>query len=284
MSEKPSVSLLRYHWPLLRQLPLALWQPRQDNALLPEPLECRLPPPPAPLIAAYRQFCDITPQQYPGQLPPHMFCQFALPLLFRQLRQTALPLSRMVNQGVQMRLVAPLETTEMTLQLAVSQITERPHATRLSQTLTISQAQQVRLEVICFTRFVFARRNKKSRSGPQKPDGDCIGQWQADANDGRHFALISGDINPIHWHDWLARRGPFGHKVLQGYASMARTFELLHRFYGQPARYFSVHFMAPVPLPGPPLRLYLQAAESHGNQTFGLYDETHKCYLRGQYQ
>ena len=80
-----------------------------------------------------------------------------------------------------------------------------------------------------------------------------LAYWRLAPAAGRSFALLTGDINPVHWLRPYAQASGFRSTILHGFATLARTMEGLHRglFAGAVHRLLSidVRFSRPLSLP-----------------------------------
>lgn len=87
-------------------------------------------------------------------------------------------------------------------------------------------------------------------------DGDAweeLARWRLRAADGRRYARVSGDYNPIHLWGWSARLFGLRRPILHGYCTQARVAHAVieHHLGGDPGalRRLDVSFRAPVYLP-----------------------------------
>ena len=97
--------------------------------------------------------------------------------------------------------------------------------------------------------------SKSERKAPRVPVGArLVSQHRLTASSGLHYACLTGDFNPIHWHSAYAKMSGFPNVILHGFAQMALVAEALVKGCcgGDPAqlRVLDVRFVAPVVLPG----------------------------------
>ena len=84
-----------------------------------------------------------------------------------------------------------------------------------------------------------------------------IDDWTLGRDAGLTFALLTGDINPLHWLPPYARALGFRSSILHGFAAMARTYAALERRLGpRRLRLLDVRFRRPIVLPAQ-LSLYV---------------------------
>jgi acyl dehydratase len=85
-------------------------------------------------------------------------------------------------------------------------------------------------------------------------DARELARWKLPKNAGLHFAMLTGDINPIHWVGPYARMAGFKGVILHGFATLARAIESMNAglWGGDVTRLSSieVRFVRPVNLPG----------------------------------
>jgi hypothetical protein len=96
-----------------------------------------------------------------------------------------------------------------------------------------------------------------TRARPTVPeDAELLARWSLDGRAGLDFALLTGDFNPIHWVPMAAKAAGFGSTILHGFASMARSVEVLAARHptvqgpsGLGLRAIEVRFVKPLVLP-----------------------------------
>jgi acyl dehydratase len=75
-------------------------------------------------------------------------------------------------------------------------------------------------------------------------------EWSLARDAGLTFALLTGDVNPLHWLAPYARLMGFRGTILHGFAAMARAFVGIERaFAPRRLRLLDVRFVRPVLLP-----------------------------------
>ena len=221
------------------------------------PIRRRIAAPPARLVEHYIRWCGAA-GRYADELPPHMVSQWSLPLVSALLMRLPYRLTGIINQGVSMTLHGPLpRDTELLLEASVERIAHADGWARIEVLIVTGTARQARLVETRLHMRVRLPGARTSRSAPPRPPDPAwrtVGHWRADANDGLRFALLTGDFNPIHWCGPLARRSVFGGKVLHGFGSLARSYEMLAP---DSLRDIDVRFLRPVALPGQALAVQL---------------------------
>jgi acyl dehydratase len=210
-------------------------------------------PPPQALVRRYVDWACAwsgAASRYDAELPPHMVSQWSLPLVGELLLRLPYRLTAVINQGASLHVHGPLpRDTLLIVAATLEQIEQTAGRTRVVVAITTGTEQRPKLvEARLHMSFLQPgpRAPKAAQERPSEPQWRTAGLWQADADDGLRFALLTGDFNPIHWCGPLARRSVFGGKVLHGFGSLVRSYEAL-----EPGsfREIDVRFVRPVPLP-----------------------------------
>ena len=209
------------------------------------------------LVRHYLEWAGAPAERYTGELPPHLFTQWALPLASQHLELLKYKLSGIINQGCDVRINGPLPAgAELKLTAEMVDITETNGRARVHQRLlTGTEAQPDAVEVDFFTAFIIGKGNKKKKAQPEKPEFETVATWDATPHDGLKFGILTGDLNPIHWITPLAKLSPFKGKVLHGFGMFVRSYEALQNGTGETVREIGVRFIRPVPLPSKGLQV-----------------------------
>jgi acyl dehydratase len=103
----------------------------------------------------------------------------------------------------------------------------------------------------CNSRYL-AVRGKVRPAGapavPMAPAGDPAGAWQLAGDDGRRYAALSGDWNPIHLWFWSARLMGLEEPIIHGMHTLAKSCSALEQASGRRIRKLQGRFRSPVPL------------------------------------
>jgi acyl dehydratase len=104
-------------------------------------------------------------------------------------------------------------------------------------------------------------------SPPARPPGEPLARWSLPADQGRRYALASGDWNPIHLGAATARLFGFPRAIVHGMWSLARCVAALEP--GGEGVEIDAAFKLPVLLPA---AVTLYAARDDGGTSFALRD------------
>ncbi len=95
------------------------------------------------------------------------------------------------------------------------------------------------------------RRDGPKAEVPAVPEAPWLrAEWAFAADEGRRYAALSGDRNPIHLHPLLSRWFGFPRPILHGMDGVARAHAALERAAGRPVSRLDARFDRPLPLPG----------------------------------
>jgi hypothetical protein len=291
-----TLGLLRHHGPMLRTmarilLASALPGRRRNaggagssSASASAAILRTIAPPPTALVERYIAWSGAA-GRYRRELPPHMVSQWSTPLVGELLLKLPYRLTRVINQGVTLKVNGPLPRgVPLVLSASVQSIEEADGRAKVTVLIVTGTAQQAALvETQLHLSFILPgpRPAKAPRAEAHEPDWQTVGSWQARADDGLQFALLTGDFNPIHWCGPIARRSVFGGKVLHGFGSLVRSYEALPE--GN-CREIDIRFLRAVPLPCSALRVQHSGPDTGGIRALRLADSRGTVHLTGRYR
>ena len=221
------------------------------------------------LVRDYVRHVGGDPRRYADTIPPHLFPQWGLPLAARALGD-GYPLHRAINAGCRLEVNAPLPAGEplhahATLESAVDDGRRVAIAQRITTgTRTTPDA------VVATVHAVIPRgRGTGARARTLVPYGtDEVARWKLAKDAGLAFALLTGDVNPIHWSSRAGRAAGFGGPILHGFAIFARALESLLRF-APGVRTWDARFTRPLRLPAE-VGLYTRGPEAWVGEAPGV--------------
>lgn len=211
------------------------------------PVQRRVHAPSAALVDAFRVWSGSpTPE---GTVPPALFCQWAMAPALRAALPTGLPVHKVLNQGTRLTLHAPIAVgAALDVSATLSHVERGDGKTRLSLTAETC-ADGVLCQTAVFHAVVIHGRSTGARTAPPAWTApEEVATLSFGARDGQEFALLTGDINPIHWLPPAAKLSGFSGVVLHGFGTFAKTFAALQRA-GLDVQDIDVRFLKPVPLP-----------------------------------
>lgn len=214
---------------------------------LPSPaIEATIKPRDPELVRDYVRHVGGDPGSYKGVLPPHLFPQWGFPLAARTLQGVPYPLLKVLNGGCRMELNAPLPADRPLRVVArLVDIDDDGRRAVLKQQV-ITGTDEVPDALVAYLYAIVplprpkdagagagagAPAEKKAKPEPARVPATAreIGYWKLGADAGLAFAMLTGDVNPVHWVPAYARASGFKSTILHGFATMARAIEGLNR-------------------------------------------------------
>jgi acyl dehydratase len=190
------------------------------------------------LVRDYLRHVGGDPAAYRGVLPPHLFPQWGFPLAARTLEGVPYPLARVLNGGCRMELNAPLPADQpLHVRASLVEIDDDGRRAVLRQrVITGTDELPDALVADLFAIVPLGPRGGSARDGaarkaPARVPADAreLAYWRIGRDAGLHFAMLTGDFNPVHWIGPYARAMGFRSTILHGFATMARAIEGLQR-------------------------------------------------------
>lgn len=284
------LSFLRYQAPnivgmfgngLRSVLPRAVGGRTPDSA----PLRRRLDPVPPALVEAYAEWTGAPRDRYRDELPPHLFSYWALGLIADLTGRVPYNVLSIVNQGCRMVVRRPLPADEpLDVIGRLGEIVDDGRRIRIATHLEIGTDSAPDAQSVDVLTAVPHRNPKRPRSAaPREPARtfETVGTWSAAAGDGRAFALLTGDFNPLHTLELVARRTRYNGCILHGFGLLSRTYETL-RNAGVDIAVFDVRYVKPVPLPSDELAVSLaREADTDGSRALRLESPDGTLHMAG---
>jgi len=187
---------------------------------------------PQSLLDAYVKHVGGDPRAYRGEVPPHLFPQWCMPVLTRTLEGLPYPLLRVVNGGCHVRVHAPLPAGEpMVVRARLQRIDDDGARAVLHQHVVTGTTSVPEALEIDFRALVpLAPRGRARPSHPHAPaEARELSRVHLPHDAGLCFAKLTGDFNPIHWVPAYARASGFPDVILHGFGTLARAWEALVR-------------------------------------------------------
>lgn len=245
-----------------------------------------LAPPSTALLQAYVDWSRGDPASYREVIPAHFVsCQLGLGLIAKLTAQSPYPMLSVLNQGVHLRINALLPQGEdIQLRGCLLDASDDGSRARVHVRVEAGTASRPDAMVIDSYAAVVLRQRAPAASAPrQEPDYRTIGGWQAGADEGVKFFLLTGDFNPIHTVPMMARRTRFRGCIMHGYGAFAQVFEAI-RNDGRNIADIDVRFIRPLPLPSPELMIQVaDTADADGRHALRLTDAAGNLYQVGSF-
>lgn len=221
----------------------------------PGPEICQRVPAPAPsLIEDFVRNVAGDPGADPGHVPPMLFPQWGLPVALRALRGSGFPVAKILNGGCRLEVNAPLQRgRDLTVRARLASVRGDERRKVLCQRIVTAQdgVDALVAEVHGIVRGPSPRAGAKAKEHEALPaSARRLEEWSLAADAGLTFALLTGDVNPLHWLAPYARLMGFSGTILHGFAAMARSYVGLERAHApRRLRLLDVRFVRPLLLP-----------------------------------
>lgn len=241
----------------------SVWRSRKGAAVQPplalpgQELTERVTAPAPALVRDYLRHLGAAAEAYrhPATVPPHLFPQWTFPIAARVLRELHYPLTRILNAGCRLEVNAPVPASApLTVRAQLMNVEDDGRRALLHQ--RVVTGTPVAPNAVVADLYAVARLPSKGepdragdgRHGPYNGKGTAaaapnegretaivpprareLARMRFEGRAGLVFALLTGDLNPVHWAGAYARAAGFATPILHGFAMMARVYEGLAR-------------------------------------------------------
>ncbi|MCA9673631.1 MAG: hypothetical protein H6709_21505 [Kofleriaceae bacterium] len=217
---------------------------------LPSPeLEKTIAPRDPQLVRDYIRHVGGDPGAYKGELPPHLFPQWGFPLAARTLEGLPYPLQKVLNGGCRLEINAPLPADRpLRVRARLVDVDDDGRRAVLKQQV-VTGTDDAPEALVAYLYAIVPLGRGKGDGKPAAAPGDAkpaaaparkdvprvpataqeLAYWRIARDAGLHFAMLTGDFNPVHWIPRYARAFGFKSTILHGFATMARAIEGLNR-------------------------------------------------------
>jgi acyl dehydratase len=237
-------------------------------------------------VSAYADLCGFTPSDRVPLSYPQVL---ALPVQLALGNDPRFPfrLPGMVHVGNSFRQTAPLHVGDV---VDLRAWTQGSRQTKLGTEADLHTACYREGVLIWQSTAAIVFERAKKPDGPKESRTDaadpvpwtpCGDPWQVPAAQGRLYAAVSGDYNPIHLYGWSARLFGFKRPIVHGMWTLARSIAALEASHpAAPVTTLSVQFRSPLYLPSS--ARFEQRAAEEGGTAFRLVDlRSGKLILQG---
>lgn len=232
-------------WPVIRAMGLAVLSGAKSHSTqdpeTPGPwFEATLPPRSEKLLQDIVRWSGGDPSVYRGITPAYLFPQWSFPLVTEAMRTLPYPLTRILNAGCLLRFHAALPANQpLRCRTRLLQIEPTPKGKRFTVeietgTTETPQALYAALQTFLPHPKTAQDKDKHHKENTEKNiekkeslrvplDAREIHFLDLKADAGTNFALLTGDINPIHWLPLYAKIAGFSRCILHGFGTLALT-------------------------------------------------------------
>ncbi len=262
-------------WPVIRAMgAAAMSRSKGKDAQEPDTpgpwFEATLPPRDPRLLQDIVAWSGGDPAVYRGITPAYLFPQWSFPQVTQAMQTLPYPLTRILNAGCLLRMNAPLPADQpLRCRTRLSQIEQTAKGKLFTVEIETGTAEHPQALYAALHTFLPApkadKRDKHKTPEKSEPEAEKKEQPRVPldareiqfldikADAGTNFALLTGDVNPIHWLPLYAKMAGFSRCILHGFGTLALTYEALHRnlLSGKTdaLREIEVRFRKPITLP-----------------------------------
>lgn len=249
-------------------------------------LQQTLRAPSASLLDAYMAWSGVDGARFGDSIPPHFaVSQMALAMISRLTARSPYPLLSVLNQGVHLRLNAPLpRDARLQLRGRLVDASDDGYRARIHSRLALgTEVQPDAMEIDAMAAVVLAKRPGDRTVKAERRRFSTVGHWQAAADEGVTFFKLTGDFNPIHTLPVLARRTRFRGCIMHGFGGFAQIFEAI-RNAGYDIADINVRFIDSIPLPSAELRVDItDKPDAQGRYALRLVNPEERIFQVGDF-
>lgn len=167
-------------------------------------------------------------------IPPHLFPLWSYPHLFKLGQSLNLPLHRVLNQGCKLKINSHLPlNSSLKMKAEIYEMKEFDSKFRINQRITTSCNQHEQAVVAEIYAVILKEKfntssllNKKTKL-IDTGNMQLISEITITKKDAQSYALLSGDINPIHLNNSIAKIMGLKGSIMHGFGLFAIIFEKL---------------------------------------------------------
>jgi acyl dehydratase len=188
----------------------------------------RFAAPPVALVRDYLHNVGGDAASYRGVVPPHLFPQWGLAAAGLALGRVNVPVERVLNAGCRLEVRRPLPAgTELSVRARVERFEQDERRAVIEVRIVTGTVASPDCLVATVVGVIPTGRGSGRRKEPVRVAQDAreIGFWRLGRGAGFEYALLTGDLNPLHWLGPYARAAGHRGPVLHGFATMARAWE-----------------------------------------------------------
>lgn len=222
--------------------------------------------PALPIVDKYHKWLNTT-AKYQNTIAPHLYPQWAIPELFKLGQELSLPFHKVLNQGCKLKINGEIPKGQNLMgRVQVLDIKELETKYRINQKVwTGPKENPAAIEAEIYA--VILKNNKSSFQKKREHHAVDVSKYQfistlfISSSDAKNYGLISGDINPIHMSQVMAKLFGLKSSLMHGFGLFALIFEELERN-GLIIRELEIKFLKPVYL-NHNINIYVEKFQDH---------------------
>lgn len=185
-------------------------------------------------------------EKYSTTIAPHLFPLYSFIPLFKKLELLPYPLFKILNQGVEITISKEIPRKEFNLTVEVESPIEEENKIKLPQNISFNN---INGETFLMAKIhgVIPLKSNKTKSKKEVPNFEAEHEiiLKYTKEKARRFALITGDVNPIHLSSIIAKIFGFKSSIMHGFGILSDIFEEIEASYGR-IESIKISFIKPV--------------------------------------
>ena len=240
------------------------------------------------IVSAYHTWLNIGPR-YPETIAHHLFPLWSYPTLFKLGASLNLPLHKVLNQGCKLIINSEIPVNSpLNVKVEIFNMKEYDSKYRVNQrVITQTKNCQDALIAEIYAVILKSPHSLKSEAAASMKkfntqDMVLINEIEIREEDAKSYALISGDINPIHLSKKIARLMGLKTSIMHGFGLFALVFEELCRA-NLNLQEIDIRFLSPVYL-NSHLKIYIKARSEDQFQLKVFSTDLSQVHLSGTFK
>jgi len=283
------ISLLRHQKPMLLTVgkillkSLSLSKPKlSEKTLKLEVLDTKLE---KEIVDGYHNWLNEN-KKYHGLIAPHLFPLWTYPDLFRMGQKLKLPLHKVLNQGVKLTINKPLRIEEtLNSEIDIYHLKNLPQKFRINQKIKMGPDLEnpsliAEIHAVILKNPTSFLKNKSSNDVIDTSAFTLLDSLFISSNDAKNYAILSGDINPIHLSNAIAKLMGLKSRIMHGFGLYAKIFEKIESHQLQIYE-LDLKFLKPVYLDSN-LKIYMKNIDEKKIQIRILSEDKKSIHLSGE--
>ena len=184
--------------------------------------------------------------KYSKTIEPHLFPLYSFIPLFKKLELLPYPLFKILNQGVELSIFKDIPRKEFHLSVEIETPIEEDKKIKLPQIVNLTSTGG---EVFLNAKIhgVIPKKSNKTKSKREIPNFEAEHEiiLKYTKEKARRFALITGDVNPVHLSSIIAKIFGFKSSIMHGFGILSDIFEEIEDSYGR-IETIKISFIKPV--------------------------------------
>ena len=166
--------------------------------------------------------------KYKQEIAPHLFPQWSFPSLFNLLKKLNLPLHKILNQGCELEIFDRIPRDSFRAEFKVYAPKKEETKIKIEQEIQCISSQNTKLlSAKVFATIPLKSSKKKKHYSTENRKYHYIIPHAFSSSNAKSFALVTGDFNPIHLSQLMAKAFGFKSSIMHGFGILSYIFETI---------------------------------------------------------